>query len=200
MDKKILEHFRDNDPLLYGYAVKIKLMRELKKTEVKNYFLELCDAIVGQQLTAKAADAIFARFLKLFPKGLKPKSVFLTKQEKLRSVGLSNSKAKYLKNLAEAVLNKSLNLENLDKSSDEEIIKELVRIKGIGPWTAEMFLMFTLGRPDVFSHGDLGLKKGLKKIYGFKNFPSIRTVERIIKKWSPYKTYGSMILWKSLEI
>jgi len=63
-----------------------------------------------------------------------------------------------------------------------------------------MFLMFTLGRPDVFSHGDLGLKKGLKKIYGFKNFPSIRTVERITKKWSPYKTYGSMILWKSLEI
>jgi len=201
MDKKILLHFKANDPLLYGYALKIgKGLKPFPtKIKPKNYFLSLCDAIAGQQLSGKAADAIFARFIKLFPKEVIPKAVFETKHEKLRGVGMFNAKAKYLRNFAEAVVNGKLPLDKIDDLSDEEVKKQLTQVKGIGPWTAEMFLMFALGRPDVFSHGDLGLKKGLKKIYGFKKFPSFRTVERIIKKWSPYKTYASLILWKSLE-
>ncbi len=112
---------------------------------------------------------------------------------------MSNAKAKYLKYLAEAVISGKLQLNKLDSLPDEEVKKQLIQVKGIGPWTAEMFLMFTLGRPDVFSHGDLGLRKGLKKIYGFKKDPSIKKVEKIIQKWSPYKTFASLILWEVIE-
>jgi DNA-3-methyladenine glycosylase II len=98
------------------------------------------------------------------------------------------------------VLDKTIHLEKLDKLSNEEIIRELTQVKGIGPWTAEMFLMFSLKREDVFSHGDLGLRNAIQKIYGFKEKPTIQQVEKIIKKWSPYKTYACRILWKSLMI
>lgn len=116
------------------------------------------------------------------------------------SVGMSNSKAKYVKNLAEAVINKKLDLKKFDKMSDDNIKAELVKVKGIGPWTAEMFLMFTLHRPDVFSPGDLGLRKAIKRIYGFKKDPSSRTVSRIVSKWVPYRTFASLVLWESLEV
>lgn len=200
MDKKIFDHFKKHDPLLHATALRITTFKVMRKVAPDGYFVALCDAISGQQLSGKAADAIFARFQKLYPKGITAKAVFDTPQEKLRSVGMSNAKAKYLKNLAGAVIEGKLQLDKLNTLPDGEIIRQLTQVKGIGPWTAEMFLMFTLGREDVFSHGDLGLRKGIKKIYGFKSDPSIRTVERIIKKWSPYKTYGSFILWQSLEI
>lgn len=201
MDKKILTHFKKTDPLLYSTAIKIKVVRKLIKGNKEDYFLELCDAIVGQQLSGKAADTIFGRFKNIYKNGgVTPKAVLDTPHETLLRVGMSNSKAKYVKNLAGAVQDGKLDLKNIDKLSDEEVKKQLVQIKGIGPWTAEMFLMFTLVRPDIFSHGDLGLRKGIKKIYGFKKDPSIKTIERIIKKWSPYKTYASLVLWRSLEV
>ncbi len=200
MDKKILNHFKKNDPLLHAFSLRIGEFKVLKKEKPENYFLKLCDTIAGQQLSGKAADAIFSRFMRLYPKGLTPGAVLKTRHEKLRGAGMSNAKAKYLKNLAQAVFSNKLRLASLDSLSDIEVIKQLVQVKGIGPWTAEMFLMFTLGRPDVFSHGDLGLRKGIKKIYGFKKDPGIKKVEKIIKKWSPYKTYASLILWESLEV
>lgn len=200
MNKKILNHFKKHDPLLYSFALKIRKIEVLVKENPKNYFLKLCEEIAGQQLSGASADAIFARFKKLYPKGVTPKAVLKTIHEKLRLVGMSNAKAKYLKNLAQSVVDDKLALNKLDHLSNEEVIKELTQVKGIGPWTAEMFLMFTLGREDVFSHGDLGLKKGFKKIYGFKKDPSIKTIEKIISQWSPYKTYASRILWASLEL
>ncbi len=200
MDKKILNYFKKNDPLLHSVAVKVGVFKVMKKENSKNYFIKLCSEITGQQLSGASADAIFNRFKQLYSKGITPKGVLNTSHEKLRAVGMSNAKAKYLKNLAQAVINKLVQLNQLDSLSDSEVIRQLTQVKGIGPWTAEMFLMFTLGREDVFSHGDLGLRKGLKKIYGFKKDPSIKTVEKIIKKWSPYKTYASLILWESLEI
>lgn len=200
MHKNILEHFKKHDALLYSAAIRAGNVRVLEKETPENYFLELCDAIVGQQLSGKAADSIFSRFKKSFSHGVTPGAILKTPHEKLRAVGLSNAKVKYLKNLSEAVIKKMLDIENLDKLPDGEIIRQLTQVKGIGPWTAEMFLMFTLAREDVYSHGDLGLKKGMQKVYGFRKHPSLRTAERIIKKWSPYKTYGALILWKSLEI
>lgn len=200
MDKKILNHFKKHDQRLYTFALKIGELENIKKESPKNYFLRLCREIAGQQLSEHASHAIFSRFKKLYPKRVSPKVILQTAHERLRDVGMSHAKAKYLKNLAQAVADKKLQLNKLDSMSDEEIKKQLIQIKGIGPWTAEMFLMFTLGRIDVFSHGDLGLRKALKKIYGFKKDPSIKTVERIIKKWSPYKTYAARILWASLEI
>lgn len=200
MNKKILSHFKKHDPLLHSFAIKIGVVEVFKKENPKNYFLKLCEEIAGQQLSGASADAIFSRFKKLYPKGVTPKTVLKTTHEKLRSVGMSNAKAKYLKNLAQAIVEDKLQLNKLDQLEDEEIKRQLTQVKGIGPWTAEMFLMFTLGRPDVFSHGDLGLRKGLKKIYGFKKDPTKKQAEKIVNKWSPYKTFGSRILWASLEL
>ena len=199
MDKKILNHFKKHDPLLHSFALKIGVVKVLGKENPRNYFLKLCNEITGQQLSGASADAIFTRFKKLYPKGVTPKAVLGTSHAKLRKVGMSNAKARYLRYLAEAVVEGKLQLNKLDSLPDEEVKKQLIQVKGIGPWTAEMFLMFTLGRPDVFSHGDLGLRKGLKKIYGFKKDPSIKRIEKIISKWSPYKTFASLILWEVLE-
>lgn len=203
MIKKILDHFKKNDPLLFGYALKVRndiKSFPTKKEKPENYFLRLCRSIISQQLSGASAEAIFSRFIKKYPAGLTHQSILNTPDEQLRALGLSTGKTKYLKNLAQALVDDQYFLSKLDQLSNELVIEELTKIKGIGPWTAEMFLMFTLGREDVFSHGDLGLRNGLKKIYGFKKDPSLKTVERIIKKWSPYKTYASMILWESLEI
>lgn len=201
MDKKILDHFKANDPIIYSYAVKIESIAHYKKGSSKNYFLRLCREIICQQLSMKAGETIFNRFKSLYKKGgVTPKAVMATDHDKLLKAGMSNSKAKYVKNLAQAVLEGKLDLKKIDEMTDEEVKTELIKIKGIGPWTAEMFLMFTLLRPDIFSHGDLGLRKAIKKIYGFKKDPSIKTVERIIKKWTPYKSYASLVLWHSLEV
>lgn len=203
MITKILDHFKKNDPILYKFAIKlrngIKPFPTIKENP-KNYFFRLCRSIIGQQLSGASAEAIFNRFKKMYPQGAKPELILKTPDNQFRSIGMSGGKTKYLKNLARAIIDNKDFLINLDPLSNEEVVVELIKIKGIGPWTAEMFLMFTLGREDVFSHGDLGLRNGLKKIYGFKKDPSLRTVERIIKKWSPYKTYASLILWESLEI
>lgn len=198
MTKKILNHFKKNDPLLHTYALRVGQIT-LEKDHPDNYFYRLCRSISGQQLSGAAAETIFSRFTKLFPNGFNPKVILETPHEKIRSVGMSNSKVSYLKNLAQAVVDGSVDFEKIADLQNEEVILQLTKVKGIGPWTAEMFLMFTLGREDVFSYGDLGLKNGLKKIYGFKKNPSVKTIERIIKKWSPYKTYACRILWNSLE-
>jgi DNA-3-methyladenine glycosylase II len=120
--------------------------------------------------------------------------------EKIRAVGLSNAKASYVRNLAEAVVCGDLPITLFDSMSDKEVFDRLTKVKGIGPWTAEMFLMSSLGREDVFSFGDLGLKKALKKIYGFKNEPTKKEVEELICRWSPYKTYAALVLWASLGL
>ena len=113
---------------------------------------------------------------------------------------MSHAKARYLKHLAEEIVHGDLPIFHLNSMTDQEIISKLTKVKGIGPWTAEMFLMFTLGRDDVFSFGDLGLKKAVIKIYGFKKDPTRKQIEKIISSWSPYKTYASRILWASLEL
>ena len=169
--KKILAHFKKVDPILYSWTVKVGKLETIIKDKQENYFYRLCREIVCQQLSDRAGMAIFTRFEKLFPKGLKSKYLIKTSHEKLRATGMSHAKARYVRNLAEAIDKKVLDFNIFDSLSDEEIIKRLTSVKGIGPWTAEMFLMFTLGRENVFSHGDLGLRKALKKIYKFKKEP-----------------------------
>lgn len=166
-----------------------------------DYFSELCEIIINQQLSDKAAATIFARFKKLFPKEkIIPQVLLKLSDEKIRSCGTSNAKVSFLKDLAEKVLAEDLRFDGLDKLSDEKVITELIKVKGIGPWTAEMFLMFTLGREDVFSHGDLGLRNAIKKLYKFKKDPTKKQIEKIVNKWKPYRTYACRILWKSLEL
>lgn len=199
--KNILQHFKSKDPTLHQYALKVEKIEPIKKDRPYNYFYRLCSDIIGQQLSGKAADTIFGRFLKLFPSGnIQPQDILFTTHDTLRGVGMSHAKARYVRHLAEAFLHEGLPLLQLDSMADEEVIIELMKVKGIGRWTAEMFLIFTLGRNDVFSFGDLGLKKGLMKVYGFKKEPTKKQIEKIVNNWSPYKSYASRILWGSLEI
>ncbi len=168
-------------------------------------FTTLARAIVGQQISVKAAQSIWNRLVAATkgsgePIRLDPARVGRTRMPTLRRVGLSARKGEYIRDLARHFASGALDPSEWPQLSDEELIAALVDVKGIGRWTAEMFLMFSLGREDIFSHGDLGLRNGLKKIYGFKREPSKKRIESIVKKWSPYKSFASRILWKSLEI
>ncbi len=201
MNKKILKHFKISDPILHPHIVKLGASEELKPARASAYFFRLCREIAYQQLAGSAARAIFGRFEGLFPKKRVEASYVLEiSHETLRGVGLSNAKARYIKNLAENVASGKLDFKHFYELADEEVIQKLIQVKGIGRWTAEMFLMFTLGREDVFSHGDLGLKKAMKKIYKFRKDPLRQRVESIVNRWSPYKTYGCMALWQSVDI
>ncbi len=197
MYKKALLHFKKVDPLLYKYAQLI----EIEEREISNdYFFDLCDSIISQQLSVKAGNTILNRFKALFPdEKITPEKVLALSDETIRGVGISYGKISYIKDLATKVLSKEIILEDLVNATNEEVIETLVKIKGIGPWTAEMFLMFTFNRPDVFSVGDLGLKNAIQKIYGVEK-PTTKQMLEIATKWSPFRTYASRVLWKSLEI
>jgi DNA-3-methyladenine glycosylase II len=199
MDKEILQHFKKVDPVLY-YAYMQLADQELMTIHVPtDHFSALCREIIGQQLSTKVARVIFERFKNLFPKeNITSTYLISIEQEVLRAIGMSNSKAQFLLDLAQKVENKEISFAKLQKLDDEGVIRELVQVKGIGPWTAEMFLIFSLGREDVFSFGDLGLKNAIKKIYGLTNATNA-DIAKIVIKWSPYKSYACRILWKSLE-
>lgn len=195
MYKKALTHFKKNDPVLHEAGIKIET---LTLSIHPQPFVRLCRSIIGQQLSVKAAQTIFDRFEKLFEKGINPADLLKTQNDDLRSCGISYTKISYLKDLAHKTLSEEIDLHSLKNFSNEEVIETLVKVKGIGAWTAEMFLMFSLGRPDVFSSGDLGLRNAIQKLYKLKTKPTEKQIEKLTKKWSPYKTYASMILWRSL--
>jgi DNA-3-methyladenine glycosylase II len=198
---KIKSHFQSVDPIISSAWGKMppRILKPVSNDPLI-YFQKLCDDIVSQQLAGSAATSIFNRFINLMPtKKFTPRHVLKLKDQALRDVGLSWAKASYIKNLAEKVNNQEVRLEKLSKLDDEAVIAELVKVKGIGPWTAEMFLMFSLGREDVFSHGDLGLRNGLVKLYQLRKPPTIERANRIVNRWSPYKSYGSLALWHSLD-
>lgn len=199
MKNNAYDHFQSVDPILFSVAKTITL--EAHPSRSPNlYFVSLCEEIIGQQLSGKVADVLFDRFEKLFPKRkVTPQRVLAISEATLRGTGMSWSKARFIRDLAHQVLTKSVQLAQLAQLSDAEVIHELTRVKGIGPWTAQMFLMFTLGREDVFSYGDLGLRKAMKKLYGFKKDPTQRQMEKIANTWKPYRTFAARILWKSLE-
>lgn len=181
---------------IYELALKFEL-EPLIKTD--NFFERLCRTIIGQQLSGKVARVIFARFADLFPKNkIEPHAVLELTDTKIRSVGMSNSKVAFIKDLAKKVIDGEVDLERVDEFSDAEIIEQLTKVYGIGPWSAEMFLIFSLARPDVFSSGDLGLLRAIEKLYGLKN-PSREKLEKISEKWSPYRSFASRLLWKSLD-
>jgi len=203
VSKKIIAHFKKADPKLHAVLEKVYALHGdgifiLEKHDL--LFDRLVESIISQQLSVRVADVIYARVLNLLPgKKLVPANLLKVKDEDLRSAGMSYGKIKYLKDLSDKVKSGELDLDNLDNLENEEVIEELVKVKGIGRWTAEMFLMFALGRPDIFSHGDLGLKNAVKKIYGFEEY-KIEEVEEIVIKWSPYRTIAAKILWRSLEL
>lgn len=200
MNKKIIDHFKKIDSILYSIIEQIESLDEIKPRKPKEYFYSLCREIINQQLADKAAHAIFNRFLNLFPKqNIKPSLIVKLTEQNLRNTGMSWAKARYIKDLAFKIHNNDVRLEKLQTMNNEEAIKELIKIKGIGPWTAEMFLMFSLGKEDIFSFGDLGLRRAIEKLYKINDLTKEKA-EKISSKWSPYRTYACCILWSSLEL
>lgn len=196
MKDKILSHFQKSDPTMHSLAIKAG---KLTLSKGKDPYLKLVESIINQQLSGKAADTIFARLLKLFPGGkITPEALVKIPDEKLRKCGISYSKIKYLKDLSQKVATGSLEFDQFDQLDQEAVIAELIKVKGIGRWTAEMFLMFHLAREDVFSVGDLGLRHAIEKHYLKGKKASDQRLISISKKWSPYRTYASMVLWRSL--
>lgn len=199
MSKQAIKHFKKHDPILHEFAYKFGEL-EMRKNK-RSYFEALVEAIVSQQLSVKASDTIFNRFVALFPgkKFPKPEDILKMSRVKIRSTGVSEAKTNYILDLSEKVFNKELKLSSLDKLDNEQVIEELTKVKGIGRWTAEMFLMFSLLREDVFSTGDQGLKNAIRNLYKLKSHPTEKQLINLLKKWSPYKTYAARYLWKSLD-
>lgn len=170
----------------------------------KNVCLQLCASIMSQQLSTKVAAVIFSRFLGLFKsKSPKPADILEVPHETLRSIGLSNAKALYVKNVGNFFMEHRLTDAKLYKMSNEEVLSLLTQIKGVGQWTVEMLLMFTLARPDVFSTGDLGLQKAIIKLYNVEFTSQKELLEKmnlIAANWSPYRTYACRYLWRALDM
>jgi DNA-3-methyladenine glycosylase II len=165
----------------------------------KNICLRLCASIMSQQLSTKVAQVLYRRFLELYDGNEPaPEQIVATPFEKLRGIGMSNAKTQYVLNVAQFAIDHKLDDKKLKKMSDEEIIELLTQIKGVGKWTVEMLLMFTLGREDVFSIDDYGIQTAMKKIYKLddSNKKEFRKkLLRISRKWSPFRTYACLHLW-----
>lgn len=196
----IRRHFRRVDSKLHAALAKMDLGLLREERDPAGYFPKLCREIISQQLAGKAAHAIHERFLKLFPgRRVTPARVLLLSEKKLRATGMSWAKTRYVRDLALKTKARAVRFRDFPSMADEEVILELTKVKGIGRWTAEMFLIFTLGREDVFSHGDLGLKKGVERVYGKNRTRTRKSIEAITKPWSPYRSYGSLALWHVLD-
>lgn len=159
----------------------------------------LLRAIVGQQLSTKAARTIYLRVLDLFDGGTpSPEQLLEVGEEDLRAAGLSGRKVSYIRDLAAHVISGELELDRLDRLEDEQVIEEIVAVRGLGQWSAEMFLLFHLERPDVLSGGDLGIRKAVQIEYGLKKMPTPERVVEIGEPWRPHRSLASLYLWESL--
>jgi len=171
---------------------------ELKKR--KNVCLRLCASIMSQQLSTRVAEVIFKRFLELYDgEEPTPQQIIDTPFDKLRAIGLSNAKMNYVQNVAKYLLENGKDDKAINKMGDEEVIEFLTQIKGVGRWTVEMLLMFTLGREDVFAVDDLGIQQAMTKVYKLDAADKKAMKEKMLKisaKWAPYRTYACFYLWK----
>ena len=187
------------DKALFPYTQLFPMPTILPHT---NHYQELVESIISQQLSVKAAATITGRFVDLFGGNFPtPEQIVAKDIEELRSVGLSRPKAAYIRDLAEHVIDGRLRFTDLDLQSNDDIIQMLTGVKGIGEWTAHMFLIFSLGRLDVLAHGDLGIRNGIKQLYGFDHAPTPEEIKEIAKQqqWTPYESIACWYVWKSLE-
>jgi DNA-3-methyladenine glycosylase II len=164
-------------------------------------FHALASAIISQQISGKAAESIRGRVeAHIAPDRISPQSLGRLSREELRGLGVSNQKAGYLLDLAARVASGEVPLDRMGRWPDERVIETLTRIRGIGVWTAQMFLIFSLGRMDVFPHSDLGVRSAMKKLYGLKDLPDREESHRIAESWRPYASVASWYCWRSLEM
>lgn len=174
-------------------------MKRRKEERPEDPYGALLRAIVGQQLSTKAARTIYLRVVDLFGGTTPtPEQLLEAKEEDLRGCGLSGRKTEYVRDLAAHVISGELELDRLGELGDEEVIEEIVAVRGLGRWTAEMFLLFHLQRPDVLSGGDLGIRKAIQIEYGLEEMPPPTRVIEIGEPWRPYRSLASLYLWESL--
>lgn len=193
------EHLRAHDPKL---APIIDASGLCTIQPHANYYQDLVETIIGQQLSVKAAATIRKRFMELFGGSLpEPATILQKSTEELRGVGLSGRKAAYIRDLAQHVVDGRVRFDHLGELSNEQIITELTDIKGIGEWSVHMFLMFCMGRMDVLAHGDLGIRSGIKKVYGLDHLPSPKDVQAIAAQnhWHPYESIACWYIWRALD-
>jgi DNA-3-methyladenine glycosylase II len=164
-------------------------------------FEALCRSIASQQLSIKAAETIFRRFCELFPPDCRPtpERVMRVTADRIRAAGFSRAKVTFIKDLAAHVLDGRLDLHGLNKHPDEEVMRQLVAVKGIGRWTAEVFLMFRLGRRDVLPADDLGLMNAVQRVYRLRKRPDAKRLRQIGEAWRPYRSVAAWYLWASLD-
>ena len=195
--RKAIAHLKKSDPILRDIIERVGPCRI-------NYgppeFHSLAEAIVYQQLNGKAALTIFNRFAALAGEPLTPDGILELTDEQLRAVGLSKQKSAYLKDLAAKTSAGLLDFSKLLDMPDAEVIEELTQVKGVGVWTAQMFLMFTMKRPDILPTGDYGVQAAIKKHYRKRKLPKAKIMEQIARPWSPYRSIACWYLWKSLDI
>jgi DNA-3-methyladenine glycosylase II len=188
------------DPIL-GAAIKRIGPCALASRQRKDHLSALVGSIVSQQLSTKAAATIFARFLALFPGGEIPDAAAIAALDDaaLRAVGLSGQKVGYLRDLSARIADGRLRLDELERLSDDDVIERLTSVKGFGRWTAEMFLMFRLHRPDVLPVGDLGIVKAVQRLYRLRKTPDAKRLLKMGEAWRPYRSVASWYLWQTLR-
>ncbi|HTA15912.1 MAG TPA: DNA-3-methyladenine glycosylase [Solirubrobacteraceae bacterium] len=201
--KAAVEELRASDPII---AELIDMCGVLpspprKRANPEEHYGALLHAVVNQQLSVKAGAAIYGRLTERFGgRPPTPEQVLADDPEELRAAaGLSRSKVGFMRSLAEHILSGELELERLDDLSDDEVLAELVAVKGIGEWTAHMFLMSHLHRPDVLAPGDLGIRRAIERAYSLEEIPDRETVERLAERWRPHRTLACRYLWRSLN-
>ena len=194
--RKAVTHLKKSDPILRALIEKIGPCR-IDYGEPS--FASLAETIVYQQLNGRAAATIFGRFADLAGRPLTPQGVLQLTDQQMRSAGLSKQKLSYLRSLAELTISGEVNFEQLPNLPNEEVIAHLTRVKGIGVWSAQMFLMFTLRRPDVLPTGDYGIQAAIKKHYRKRKMPKPKEMEKIARPWAPYRTYACWYLWRSVD-
>ena len=195
--RKALNHLKKADPVLRAIIERVGPFRmEYGAAE----FSSLAEAIVYQQLNGKAALTIFNRFAELAGDPLTPTGILKLSDEQLRGVGLSKQKSAYLKDLAAKTASGELDFARLPELPDEEVIAHLTQVKGVGVWTAHMFLMFSLRRPNVLPTGDYGVQMAVKKHYRKRKLPKPKDMEKIARAWEPYRSVACWYMWRSLDI
>lgn len=197
--KEAARHLSTNDPVLAQVVTNAPLPDIAPHTD---YYRALVNSIIGQQLSIKAAATIKQRFADLFGSDFPtPEQILGRDIEELRSVGLSRPKARYVQDLAQHIVDGTVRFATIDQLSNDEIIAELTAVKGVGEWTVHMFLLFCMGRLDVLPTGDLGIRSGIKKLYGLSELPSPDEVREIAAahRWHPYESVASWYVWHSLD-
>lgn len=195
--RKAVRHLSRRDRRLAALIKRIGPLRMQLRPAISP-FEALLRAIVYQQLSGRAAATIHGRLLELFPDGLEPKRLLALPEVTLRGAGLSRNKQRAIRDLAVRTLDGSVpDFAILERLKDEEVIQRLTEVHGIGRWSVQMLLLFTLGRPDVLAVGDLGIRKGFQQAYGMHRLPAVSTVERTARAWSPYRSAACWYLWRA---